>query len=53
MKWWSVVKELGGQTFSGHGANPLLSSKPPAITDEEEEIDKKNIYSEDEEIAKD
>ena len=53
MKWWSVIKESGGQTFGGHGANPLLSTNPPAITDDEKEIDKDYIYSEDDEIAKD
>tara|TARA_R100000458_G_scaffold59945_1_gene73083 strand:+ start:13891 stop:14052 length:162 start_codon:yes stop_codon:yes gene_type:complete len=53
MKWWKIIKEGGAVTFGGHGANPLLSSKPPAITDDEKEVDKNNIYQEDEEIAKD
>ena len=39
MKWWNIIKEQGGQTFGGHGANPLLSAKPPAITEDEEDAE--------------
>jgi|TARA_R110001606_G_scaffold389986_1_gene556611 hypothetical protein len=44
MKWWSLIKETGGQTFGSHGANPLHNisygknvEKKPLSDDEEEE----------------
>ncbi|QDP59579.1 MAG: hypothetical protein GOVbin1753_12 [Prokaryotic dsDNA virus sp.] len=44
--WFNLLKVAGSVSFGGHGANPLLSSDPPAIMDDEEEVDRINIYQE-------